>query len=172
MVKIKTFQTGVFLLEALIAILVFSIGILAMVAMGATAISAQNDAQYRIEAANLASDIIGKIWLNADREELDNGYGNKLMIVKTTTLATFEHQAITSATDNCAFSGVASGNAIVTDWAAQIKTRTNLPGFQDGMAQILVDTSAAGNNKVTVTVCWQAPADTRKRKHVLTSYVN
>ena len=45
-------QRGMFLLEALVGILIFSIGILALVAMQATAITAQADAQYRVEAAN------------------------------------------------------------------------------------------------------------------------
>jgi type IV pilus assembly protein PilV len=166
-------QLGVFLLEALIAILVFSIGVLAMVAMGATAIGAQNDAQYRIEAASLTSDIVGQIWLNADREEKDNGFGNKLMVVKTSTLTSFAHQPITSPTDNCSFSGTPSSNPLVTTWLNRMSAgRTGLPGYTDGMAQILVDTSSTGNNKVTVTVCWKSPADSRKRRHVLTSYVN
>jgi len=38
------------LLEALIGILIFSLGILSMVALGATAVNVQADAQYRTEA--------------------------------------------------------------------------------------------------------------------------
>ena len=48
-------QRGVFLIEALLAILIFSLGILTLVAIQTTAISAQSDAQYRSEAANLAN---------------------------------------------------------------------------------------------------------------------
>ena len=44
-------QAGFFMLEALVAILIFSLGILGLVAMGSVAINAQNDAQYRTEAA-------------------------------------------------------------------------------------------------------------------------
>jgi len=40
-------QAGSVLLEALIGILIFSLGILSMVALGATAVNVQADAQYR-----------------------------------------------------------------------------------------------------------------------------
>ena len=50
-------QHGFFLLEALIALLIFSLGILGMVGMGGAAIAAQSDAQYRTEAANYANEI-------------------------------------------------------------------------------------------------------------------
>lgn len=56
-------QTGVVLLEALLAILIFSLGILALVALQATAIKQSTDAKYRSEAALLANDIIGQMWV-------------------------------------------------------------------------------------------------------------
>ena len=55
-------QQGVMLLEALIGILIFSIGVLALVAMQAVAISQTTDAKYRSEAAFLADRVIGNIW--------------------------------------------------------------------------------------------------------------
>ena len=57
-------QRGVLLLEALIGILIFSIGVLALVAMQATAISQTTDARYRAEAAFLADRMIANIWAN------------------------------------------------------------------------------------------------------------
>lgn len=57
-------QQGVLLLEALIGILIFSIGILALVAMHATAVSQMSDAKYRADAAYLADRLIGDIWAN------------------------------------------------------------------------------------------------------------
>ncbi|MGZ5716211.1 MAG: type IV pilus modification PilV family protein, partial [Caldimonas sp.] len=57
-------QQGVMLIEALIAILIFSLGILGMVAMGGVAIAAQSDAQYRTEAANYANEIASQIALD------------------------------------------------------------------------------------------------------------
>lgn len=57
-------QRGVMLLEALIAILIFSMGILAMVGMQATTISTVSDAKYRADAAFLANQVIGQMWVD------------------------------------------------------------------------------------------------------------
>ena len=58
-------QGGVALLEALIGILIFSIGILAVVGMQATAIRTVSDAKYRSEAAFLANQLMTQIWTDA-----------------------------------------------------------------------------------------------------------
>lgn len=57
-------QRGASLLEALIGILIFSIGILALVGMQALAIKHMSDAKYRSDAAFLANEIIGEMWVN------------------------------------------------------------------------------------------------------------
>jgi type IV pilus assembly protein PilV len=57
-------QSGVALLEALLGILLFSIGILAVVGLQAVAVRTVADSQYRMEAAFLANDIVGQIWAN------------------------------------------------------------------------------------------------------------
>jgi type IV pilus assembly protein PilV len=64
-------QAGVMLIEALIGILIFSIGILALLGMQGTAIKNTTDARYRSEAAYLASQVIGQMWVN-DKEMLSN----------------------------------------------------------------------------------------------------
>jgi len=63
-------QEGVMLLEALLGILIFSIGILALIAMQATAMRATVDAKYRAEASFLANEILGTMWV--DRANLSN----------------------------------------------------------------------------------------------------
>lgn len=68
-------QTGFMLLEALIAILIFSIGVLGIVGMQASAVKASRDAKYRTDAGLLASEIIGEMW-SADRNDLSNFNGN------------------------------------------------------------------------------------------------
>ncbi len=52
------------LLEALIGILIFSIGILAMLGMQAIGMRATVDAKYRSEASYLANQIIGQMWVD------------------------------------------------------------------------------------------------------------
>ena len=57
-------QRGATQLEALIGILIFSIGILALVGMQALAIKHMSDAKYRSDAAFFANEIIGQMWVN------------------------------------------------------------------------------------------------------------
>ena len=66
----RSAQQGVMLLEALIGILIFSVGILALIDMQATAMRATIDAKYRSEASFLVNEIVGKMWV--DRTNLAN----------------------------------------------------------------------------------------------------
>jgi type IV pilus assembly protein PilV len=67
-------QGGSALLEALIAILIFSFGVLGLIGIVAASIRATNDARYRAEAANLANALIGDMWATA-AGELDPQFG-------------------------------------------------------------------------------------------------
>lgn len=58
-------QTGVALLEALIAVLVFSLGILALVGLQANAMRITTDAKMRIDASNVANQRVGEMWADA-----------------------------------------------------------------------------------------------------------
>jgi type IV pilus assembly protein PilV len=57
-------QAGVMLIEALIGILIFSIGILALIGMQGVAIKNTTDARYRSEASFLATQIVGQMWVD------------------------------------------------------------------------------------------------------------
>jgi type IV pilus assembly protein PilV len=58
-------QQGVVLLEALVAILIFSIGILAIVGMQAQAVSTVSESRSRSEASFLANQLLTQIWTDA-----------------------------------------------------------------------------------------------------------
>ena len=60
-----TTQAGVMLLEALIALLIFSVGILAIVAMQATAVQDLGESKYRTDASFLANQVIADMWANS-----------------------------------------------------------------------------------------------------------
>jgi type IV pilus assembly protein PilV len=62
--RIVSEQGGSVLIEALIAILIFSMGILAIVGLQATAIRSVSDSQYRVEASFLANRVVSDIWTN------------------------------------------------------------------------------------------------------------
>ena len=55
---------GAALIEAMIAILLFCIGILGLVGLQASMTSAQSAAKYRADAAYLASELLGTMWMN------------------------------------------------------------------------------------------------------------
>lgn len=62
--KIKSGQSGIALLEALLGILIFSIGILAVIGMQAMAVKTIAESKYRMDASFLANDILGQMWTN------------------------------------------------------------------------------------------------------------
>jgi type IV pilus assembly protein PilV len=57
-------QQGVVLIEAMIAILIFSVGVLGIVGMQAAMVKNTSDSKYRADAAYIAQQNIGLIWTN------------------------------------------------------------------------------------------------------------
>ena len=162
----KRYQQGVMLIEALIGILIFSIGILALIAMQASAVSAQSDAQFRIEAAHMAERLVNKIWVNVSRVNA---------AATQTSLADaggFVHQPTEASW--CNFTGAVSANPIVADWIDDVTNNaaTRLPGTAANMVSVAIDTSATAYNKVTVSICWKAPNDAVARKHQIVTHIN
>lgn len=132
------------LLEALIAILIFSMGILALMGMQATAINTVSESKYRSDAGFLANRIIGQIW--ADRANLAS-----------------------YACNPCTTAG--TGNVDTRAWAAEIQSGTlQLPGVTDAANQPTITLGA--NNQVQVQVFWQAPDATAQRNHLVIAYIN
>jgi type IV pilus assembly protein PilV len=72
-------------MEALIAILVFSVGILGLVGILGTSVRATNDARYRSEAANLANAMVAEMWtMSATQMSVEfSSDGTKLEAYKT-----------------------------------------------------------------------------------------
>lgn len=67
-------QTGSYLLETLIAILIFSFGILGLIGLLGSSIRVTNDARYRSEAANLAGAMIADMW-TMTAAQMDTEFG-------------------------------------------------------------------------------------------------
>jgi type IV pilus assembly protein PilV len=57
-------QRGVMLIEALVAILIFSIGIIALLGLQANSIVQVSQAKYRTDASYLANQIIARMWVD------------------------------------------------------------------------------------------------------------
>lgn len=56
-------QSGVMLLEALIAILIFSLGVLALVGLQTVSIKQSGESKYRADAVMLANELIAEMWI-------------------------------------------------------------------------------------------------------------
>ncbi|HEY2627644.1 MAG TPA: prepilin-type cleavage/methylation domain-containing protein [Usitatibacter sp.] len=76
----KSLQQGVMLIEALVAILLFSLGVVAVMGMQAVSIEQVSQAKYRTDASYLANQIIGQMWV--DLPHLTN-YGTAGDAVRT-----------------------------------------------------------------------------------------
>lgn len=61
-IKKSKAQKGIVILEALIALLIFSMGILALVGLQAAMIKNTSDNKYRADASFLAQERIGRMW--------------------------------------------------------------------------------------------------------------
>ena len=166
-------QGGFFLIEAMVAILIFALGILGLVAMGGTAVSSQSDAQYRTEAAGLADSIASEIALSITRTD---------QTTKAATLAAFAHQPDPPPTTSPAPCVFDTGGAITANpttqgvvnllnRAANLAAAPGMPGASAEQQQIFIDT-ADGFNRVVITLCWRTASDGAWRRHTLVTYVN
>lgn len=111
-------QQGVALVEVLVAVLIFSIGLIAVVGMQAFSVGAVTDAKYRADASFLANQAIGRLWSNpgnlsgqaeseTDVAELPNGKrtvdidGSRALVTITWQLpAGDEHRFVAAANIN------------------------------------------------------------------------
>ena len=59
---VKSAQKGVVMIEAMVAILIFSMGVLAIVGLQAAMIKNTTDSKYRSEASYIAQARIGQMW--------------------------------------------------------------------------------------------------------------
>jgi len=55
---------GVALIEVLVAMLIFMLGVLGLVGLQGTMTRTQTDSKMRADAANLASEVIGRMWVD------------------------------------------------------------------------------------------------------------
>jgi type IV pilus assembly protein PilV len=140
-------QSGAMLLEALIAILIFSLGILAIIGLQAQSIRNSAESKYRSDASYLANQLIGRMWV--DRANLD----------------TYSHNP--GGTTVCSPSGAAAGTATSTGrWIASFTTTTAaediskpllLPGATAAIQQVVVGAAVNSTRTVFIRICWVSP---------------
>lgn len=149
-------QRGSAMLEALIAVLIFSMGIIALMGLQAASIKNSIDAKYRADAAYFTNQIISRMWV--DRANIDS-YAHK-----------------SSGTTLCAPTGSASTYGQVTTWLDDFTNPLNvnntyLPGATSAIQQISVTTLFGNTKQVKVTVCWKGPRETYYHNFVATAQI-
>jgi type IV pilus assembly protein PilV len=146
------------LLEGLIALLIFSMGILAIVGMQASAVKASSDAKYRSEASLLANELIGRMWVS-DR-----------------TQATLQTAfASTTGTGYQAWAWVGTHTTPGTQTAPAAGTvLATLPGAQANLPTVViapVASTSIPSSLVTITISWQAPNETSSHQFVAVAQI-
>lgn len=108
--RIAVRQRGTYLLEALIAVVVFSFGTLGLVGALGNSVRATNDARYRSEAANLASAMVADMWTTT-AAQLDTQFGSggsKLVAWQTKAASLLPHAGINPPTIDLTQPGLSS----------------------------------------------------------------
>lgn len=141
---IRRAQSGVLLLEVLIALLIFALGVLGLVGLQANAVKQSGQAKYRADATLLANELIGQMWLQ------NRAFANI----------------------NMQFSSSGAGGPLYNAWKARVGTV--LPGAVDtppivAVAQVAplpaivngvqVASTLQPGTRVTITMRWKAPGE-------------
>ena len=149
---------GFVLLDAVIAILIFSVGILGMVALLGSAIKLAGDAQYRTNAAMFADQVIAQMW--GDFSPSSDPTGATLMADYNSP--TGAKYLLWEATMDC------------TNLAA--RGTGCLPGVASNLPTISIvnadTTGQSPSSTVTVTVYWMSPNDAGPHSYVSTTQIS
>lgn len=125
----STRMQGVMLIEALIAILIFSIGILAIVGMQGVAIKTVTQSKYRSEAAFLANEVLSQMWAD------------------TASLANYDYPA----------GGAAP--ARLADWKARVDARLPGTMDPNMAPQVFITNTTAQGATVRIVIWWRLPEE-------------
>lgn len=144
-------QQGSTLIEALIAMAIFAISILALIALQGFTIRANSENQYRGQATYLANSLIGQMW--AARAS-----------------ASFATNFAFNSGHTCDGSSTSSSQAEVSNWLSSISS--TLPNATAARQSVTIASTLSGSaNQVTVTICWQNTSDSDVRHFTTTTLI-
>lgn len=132
-------QSGMMMLEALFGILIFSLGVLAIIGLQAQSIRNSTEARDRMNASFLTNQIVSRMWAARNT------------VTGTSSLSTFAHRPSGAV---CSASGASSSNAAVTEWLSNVNSL--LPDAAATKQSVVVDTTVSAYATVTVRLCWKS----------------
>lgn len=147
--RIAARQDGVVLIEALLGILIFSIGILALIGMQSVAVKNTTDARYRAEAAYLANSILSQI-----RLDMAN-----VAFYDDSNTGAYAPRAAWRSQVEALLPGV------------NVATAQRVPEIDIVPGPTYVGDSDPPS-RVTVTIRWQQPGETEERRFEIVGYVS
>ncbi|WP_295524981.1 type IV pilus modification protein PilV [uncultured Pseudacidovorax sp.] len=137
-------QQGATIIEVLVALAIFAIGMLGIAGLYATAVRQASGAEYRTTAAMLANDLIGRMWMsNRDATALQANYGS------------------------------GSSGAGYASWREAV-SKSSLPGAStSALAPTVTFSTVSGGGTppvstslATITIFWKAPGDATAHQYV------
>jgi len=143
MIAIRKCQGGAYLLEALVAILVISFGILGIVGLQARSMAAIGDAQFRAEAAFYAQSLAGRMWAHDPTDVVNYFQTGGAGYTAWNTQITAAGSGLPGATTAVSFTDLNSQNGLM----ALIKITWQAP--EDDAPHTYVTEAVVGNNVAT-----------------------
>jgi len=154
---------GIALVDALVGVLIFTTGILGIVGLQATAVNTSADAKYRSDAALLANELIGRMWV-----------GDRTQAILT---ANFNGGNAANAVNGAAYlqwawAGVAGTGSQTSPAAGTVLGTLPTTGANGRVANppSVVITALPGllapTSVVTITIQWMAPYDNAPHTYI------
>lgn len=140
---VRTRQHGASLLEVLIALLIFSFGVLGIVGLQANMNIRSTEAKQRAEAAVLANEIIGRMW-----------------IAKAIDRDQYQYRADV----DCNADGPGTPPDVLASWLE--KLAATIPGAQASIAH------DEPTGETELVICWQRPQANEWSQHVVHARIN
>ncbi|WP_338848088.1 hypothetical protein V8J88_04605 [Massilia sp. W12] len=135
---LRTLQRGSMLLEAVFGIVIFSLGILALVGLNAASAKQAAASKYRTDAALLANDYIGQMWASQRGQDyMSSNFSGGLPLREN------EPPVIT--------------NPFYSSWYARVVA--NLPGASAKPPVVTIANSFSGVSVATLTIYWKHPGE-------------
>ncbi|MFT4241069.1 MAG: type IV pilus modification protein PilV [Acidovorax sp.] len=142
-------QRGFSIIEVLVALLIFAVGLLGVAGLYASTSRAATGAEFRTTAAMLANDLIARMWMS-DR---------------------------TAATLQANFGSESEGTSY-TAWKTEV-LNSGLPGLSDSdlAPSVTFSTVAGGGSSdstslATITIYWKGPGDDSRHQYVAMAQMN
>ena len=144
MPSVRRRERGVMLIEALIAILIFSIGILAVVGMQGVAMKNVTESKSRSEAAFLAQELMAQMWID---QNIAGG-------INTSN--------VSSANYNYAGTGTPPprlGTITPPPGTGWIKHVLQLPGAANALPKVTITNETPSGATVKIEIFWRLPEE-------------